>query len=427
MSGLGFSKFRLRSISSLIIPEIMSAQGKVHKPFNTTRLLEKAEKLQPPDECFQEFKNPRPISDLKKQRFSTRYQEKFWSLFWGQTFDHLPMHFPFELEYKYSFSRPVDCDGLDSFHSSQSKSKIASQGAYVIARLYPYGAVSIQVNELLLFTDTVTCAQIVDFIENQPVLANGKAMTLRQFFEQTWNGIIEQTVDKFGPFPPQSRLSYYVINPEVETLPDLSGTWHDVASLLAMSTLERHISKYDQSVYSKNHGKDDQRILVSPFSCIVLAPHNTFRKPKDGPGCLRDRISNIAELVMIQEGVINQYDAEYKRMAQSIEYKMGRPIGELKSFVKDRLGHFGDELNAVRTILGFHKLLESRPNNRWFDWYSAILRERVNSATVQDFTAILEELSKKQIELGRDVRESIKSVIATLGDLANLVSSVTGK
>jgi hypothetical protein len=410
--GLTFQSFYTRSIFSFIIPEMFGVQDSVRKPFRIKRLVDRLRNGLPIEQTLTDFSKADPIFNFAEEVGPNDYRDEFWAPYWNVLQYPGPPHFPFEMKYRRQLSRAVDWTQLRSV----SKGDLIAYHNELRCRLFPYGALSFHFIESFDFKKGCSPEDMVSLLE-QPMTCEGRIVKQGQFINETRANIIDQVVERvensqFTKCAPQNIL----IHPDVDVLPDLNTSWKDVAMLLALSNVPRLVEKHDQELYP-NYGRKDQLILFGRYASVLLTPD--LQGKENSLECLRERTANLAELVAIQQQFTKVYKDRYDRTMIDLQSRKGRPFAELVAFLNKRMSR--EEFLSLRIILEFEKVLV-KP--RWQKWAS-ILRSS-NLEAFQQFKETLDKWNEVDVDLGKDVRESVNSVLDTLQKITSIVPRGTG-
>jgi len=418
-----FPGFYAQTIFTFVIPEYAGARDNVNKHFKMDEILDKLRKGISLSKPIRGFKPAQPAFNFKNIQ-PTGYEERFWHTFWRQAPHGLPAHFPVVMTLKGNLSR--------SFNSSaaggpQGKIPLAKYKPTFRCYFFPYGAISLRFAEEVDFAQGSTSQQIVDFLDSD-VIRDGKVSTLESFFQQLREAILSDVLRKRQNFQYSGTSpQYYIVNPVCGKRPDANQNWRDISILLAMSGRDSHLAKYDTATYGTNYGKTDQLILIGPRSCVVFAPKDTFHKPANGPGCLRNRLANLSDLCITQQAFIDSFTDDYQALLSMLKSMNGRPTAQINQLIRDTFSYrIGDSIGFLGLLMQLQNPMinnttKDKDVDRWYQWYSAVLATR--KTTFVSFGSLLNELAKANVQLGDDVRGMLSGALKAV---TGLISSLKG-
>ncbi|MDH5463484.1 MAG: hypothetical protein OEW49_04165 [Nitrosopumilus sp.] len=407
MNDFSFNGFYSRIIYSFVIPEVISSEKNIHKQFRLKQLLKKINETASPDKNLTDFKDLVPIYDFRRNNPSG-YEEKFWKLFSDVKTQDLALHLPFRMHLEKQVQRSRNWD----------KTKDEKYRVNVKGRLYPYGAISLQVTEYVQSKEKMSSPDIINFLK-LPIMWNEKEFTIKGFFHTLRTNIIGDIIKKSQNIPIFSSGPYYIINPEIknEGKLDYDNNWNDISLLLAMSNEARYLKKHTKEKYKNLSNRETQLIFSSPHSTVMYTPD--FDRPYHGQRCLRNRISNLAEMVLIQEAFSKQYQNTFNRLINEIESQHGYKTSQIKRLFWNNV-HL-EEIQNMKRVFNFQ---DSFTNDSWIKWYTALIVSRKESFT--RFTESINGVNTANLNLGNEARNSIKGVIATVKEIIEIATKIHG-
>jgi hypothetical protein len=407
---LKFKKVYVRSIYTCAIPEMLCDQKKVSKNFKNKELIKKLKKGEPAKEGFNHFSLPKPIFNYANVKGSS-YADEFWSPYYNLIGYLGPTHFPFEMNLQEKIVRNINWSELGFTQNNISKYKGQLRG-----RLYPYGAISLQFIEEIEFTNECTSKELISLLD-QPISYAGSTLKqgakIRELRDDMVNSLLEK-IDYYITTP--CRPQYVIFNPYFATLPKMPECWDDIATLLARSNLTENKKKYNQSKFYKNFGLKGQLILYSPYSALILTPNLV---KFNGIQCLRERISNIAEIAAIQNEFTIIYKDRINRLEHDLKSKTGYPLSQTVSYFKNAKNGLRAELEGLKLILNFQTIM---PKEKWKSWHAAMAQWKKED--INQLYDGIEKLSNANITLGAEVRGSIQGVLDTLNKIKELIPEI---
>lgn len=406
----------IRTIQTFTIPQIITNPKNVIKPFRMKEMLKKLVNGSPPDSSLDGFQKIYPMYDFDEEN-KNEYKERFWSLFWDKQNSSEASHFPF---------RTVLDGELKRDNAVLKDVKVLQQWAKLKVRIFPYGVVSFHLAEYFKFDQKVESIKLIDYL-NTPFIFEGNFYSSKKLLSKFYSLIQETILSKRENFSSQSSVPYCVIHPEYDARPQIINNvlekgidpdkdWNQISTLLAMSGDSNRIKKYTLQNCKNLSTDKDQFIFMSPFSTVVLTPQIPF--PYHGIRCLRNHISNIVEMVLIQESFAKQYVNTFREIRNYLKDIQGYKARQIKRYIWNKITL--DEIVAIKRINRFQ---DSLNNSKWKLWYNSFMSTKQESFL--DFNASLNELNDTNLNLGEEVRKSISSMIENIKQISEIVKNLT--
>jgi len=403
-----------RTIQTFTIPQIITNPENVIKPFRMKEMLKKLSDGSSPDSSLDGFRKIYPMYDFDRENKS-EYKEKFWRLFWDKQNSSEASHFPF---------RTV-LDGELKRDNTSFNVNLSQQWAKLKVRIFPYGVVSFQLAEYFKFVQKVESEKLIEYLQ-LPFNFEGKYYPSKRLLSELYSLILERVLSKKENFPSQSSIPYCVMHPQYDALPqmtdnviekglDLDKDWNQISTLLAMSNDPDYLKKYTQQNCKNLSTGKDQFIFMSPFSTIVLTTPFSF--PYHGVRCLRNHISNIVEMVLIQESFAKQYGNAVREIQNYLKDIQGYKARQAKRFIWNKITL--DEILAIKRIIRFSDSLD---NSTWKLWYNSLMSTKQDA--LSNFNKSINDLNTTNLSLGEDVRKSISSMIGHLKDISETIGNL---
>lgn len=379
--GLEISSFYLTSVYTFVVPEILTDEKKARKWFRHKALETNLKRALPPPQGLSDFSNPKPVF-IFNQPTRSGYNDEYWELFWNRWAESFA-HYPYEMRLKGPFLRLSGTIDAVTFRP------------IVKARLFPYGAVSIHVNEYVKLSEPSPPSIIVDY-KSLPIFWRDKEYTVRTFMQQIRDHILREVLSKEGNYPRQTpEPQRYVLNPIVDHIPDLDSDWLDIAPLLAMSKEPNHVGSILRVDYGNNLGGKDQLILIGPYSSLLFTPDKPWEKNRFGVRCIRGRMASISELACIQSQYLKALGASYPQVLSRLKSmessKLLLFLRALKGRTFQRL--LDKESDALQGILSLSNMFQGRTT--WLNWYQEMAKPVVQQ--MQSLATALRELQKMDV------------------------------
>ncbi|MDH3677382.1 MAG: hypothetical protein OEQ12_03680, partial [Nitrosopumilus sp.] len=197
----------------------------------------------------------------------------------------------------------------------------------------------------------------------------------------------------------------------------------EISQILAISTQSKYFTKYQRENIKNTSKFETQKIFSSPFSTVILA--SNFKTPFHGKKCLRNRISNISELVINQSLIAKQYHDTIKRLTQELQLQQNFQGQAIKKYLWNRMNK--DQFFALNKIFAFQKAIQ---NEQWLKWYIEI-----GSNYPQDFTklvTVMDEFKTTNENIGQNAKNTIKGfteyitkAVTPIKEMASLFPSTT--
>lgn len=408
-----FSGVYVRTFYTFSIPELLSKPKNVHSAFQTEKLIDRLKDLKSPEKNLEFFSKIVPVYNFKKS-VPSDYQEYFWKQFWGQEGNDFATHFPFRCTLE---DKPIRLLSL------QNSTRLRNYHSKLKGRIFPYGVISLQLIEYFRYADGISSTDIIEFLDS-PIAWNNSTYKIKEFWSIIKNNILNSMLSKAENFPIETAKPYFVIHPEFNTkseniddIINLDSNWTDIAMLLAMSTNSRYYGKYSQDSIVNTSKYETQKIFSSPFSSIILA--SDFETPFQGKKCLRNRISNISELVIIQNLMAKQYCDTIKRLIQELNLQQSFDGLTVKRYLWKRMNK--NQFFALSKIFEFQKAIE---NEQWLKWYISIGSHQ--SENITKLVTALEDFQKINDDVGKNAKGAIKGFTDYIIKLAEPIKTVAG-
>lgn len=397
----------IRTSFTFPIPEIISLEENVNRAFQFKNIKDSLYYRKHVGYTIKGFNNDKP-ADEQYHNFRN-YSEKFWNSFkLTSTITNLIPHFPFVLESNY---RPIR-------DFNQKIFDLATYESNIQVRIFPYGAVSIHISELVEFSNPVSSNQLIDFINSQ-FLFNNEKYKVKRLLEIIRNNILHDVLKTSGQFTLLPINPHVLINPQFAKNSNLEDLpWKDIATLLALSTKDQLIKQYKKKNTKNFSRRDSQLFLTSKFATILFTPdENDFNNYAHGIICLLDRMTNVCELVSIQENYACQYQNIFKQIIVYLASQTGYPANQIKTLFTNPLDR--NVIVFLLQIFSFQNLLSQ---NNWKLWYAHKLDSQ--KETIENFIMTLNELNTTNVKLGQDARNSLKEIIKTSTSILDSVKSL---
>lgn len=333
------------------------------------------------------------------------YEERFWSVFRGAGAGKLPCHFPFKIV----FDRPTIFPDWTLFDSSPYQIRIRG-------RVYPYGAVCLRISEYLEPMKPMTPEQVIDFFSTKLENGRGNPQSRDGILGNVKDRIIKSLV-KHGTQANHDSLTYRLVHFETTDLLDFERDWDLLRRLLSFSSSEQHLQDYPLGLHPNlGFERKKQIVLLGKFAGIAWTPNLIDTASVRSRKCLRNRIANLTELVMIQKQYFQNYNNTMREAVDRYKLSKGRTLEEIRLTLGQNIPF--EELKTLYTILGFEGALKDcndPPGIHWREWLGALssqifpLRSDARDAVMQ--------FNEADVELRKSAADAVVKALDHLIDI----------
>lgn len=354
----------------------------------------------------------RPIFDY--DHTPEHYEERFWTVFKGRGAGRLTINLPFRMV----LDPPVVWPVWDDVQKGEYRIRLRG-------RLYPYGAVCLRVSEYLRPASPITPEQVVKFFTAKFASSWLGAVTREGILGNLKTKVINSFV-KRDPYSRHETRWYHLVHFETDRPVDEDLDPSTLSCLLAFGNRGRGPSPVNAASY-ENLGFAEKRqlVLLGEQAGLLYTPTYSFddRGRVRGRKCLRNRVANLAELVMIQKQFYREYSEGMRQAAENYKFSTGRTFSEIEETLRPYIRF--DELRVLAAVLRFHESLADTDEPveiRWREWLSALSSSIFPSRS--DIQQVLDAYN--QVEIG--VRSAaVAKLVSAMDHVVDLYSKLAPK
>lgn len=338
------------------------------------------------------------------------YREKFWSVFVpsfeGRNINGSPHHFPYRVVVAKQLITPSEPATVRYYRATSR------------ARIYPYGAGSVNFGEYIAFERPTNASDLVDYL----------CRALVQGGRNRWraglaNDLKSQVIEAFCPHSaslPKPQVDYSIVHVESQDTMDPEKAWNELKHLVSLSNKDQKLAVLRPADYP-NFGSGDDMILVGPHATLIWQKGEWTPEHKNGRRCLRNRLWALCELASAQAVVFWSFCDIVRSEITTRRARLSHPLARLRETFRPVLPV--GTIVRLKLVLTLQDALNPGRGDdvaRWSKWYAAISSKvfpgRLTALASLDSLNDLEvEGIKRTAEAFDAVAERVEGVISAVG------------